>query len=80
MLRVGVGDEELRCGEFREWLSEWEGLVEEKARGDERGVWVVEDAVGEVAVGCVEDDGGDVVMFGGEVERLVRRRCRRRRG
>ena len=66
MRGVGVGDEELGCGEFREWLGEWEVFVKEKAGWYERGVRVVDDAIGEVAVGCVEDDGGDVVMVGGE--------------
>ena len=43
-------------------------FVKEKAGWYERGVWVVDDAIGEVAVGCVEDDGGDVVMVGGECD------------
>ena len=66
MLCVRVGDEELRCRECAERLSEWEVFVKEKTRGNERRMWVVCDAVGEVAVGCVEDDGREVVVLRSE--------------
>jgi hypothetical protein len=64
---VGIGDQEFGRRESAERLGEREGLVEEQARGDQVRAWVVDGAVEEIAVGRVEDDGGDVGVLRGEL-------------
>src|SRR5581483_8790208 len=47
---------------------EWKLFVEEETRRNERRMWVARDAIGEVAVGCVEDDRGNVTVLRREVD------------
>jgi hypothetical protein len=63
----GAGEKELRGAEGGEWLGEREALVEEEADGEEFGAWVANGYVEEVGAGCVENQGGDGVVTGGEV-------------
>jgi len=55
-------------GEVLEGRGEGEGLVEEEGKGDEFGAGVIADAVGKVAVGGLQDEGGEGGIFGAEMD------------
>ena len=64
----GVWRRSFGGGEGLEGFGQGEGLVEEEAEGDDFGAGVVGGAVGEVAVGGLEDEGWEGWIFGAELD------------
>ena len=64
-LAGGVGDEEFWGLQGAEWGGQREVFVEEQADRGHAGAWVGDDAGLEVAVGRLEDEGGQVFVVGG---------------
>ncbi len=61
--------DEVRGGQGAERRGQGEGLVEEDREGDDLRAWVMAGSVGEVAVGGLEDEGGELRIVRAEVDR-----------